>query len=103
MGLLQGLLMGVLSLLFYGYAVQVLGAAETGAFGALVPILALAGGAVFLGEEVSALKVAGVTLVAVGVFMASGVLTRIAPRRPTPVKPPPGPAGPPAPATTDRR
>lgn len=102
MGLLQGLLMGVLSLLFYGYAVQVLGAAETGAFGALVPMLALTGGAVFLGEEVSALKVAGVVLVAVGVFMASGILTRIAPRMGASVKPLPGPGGPSAPATTDR-
>jgi drug/metabolite transporter (DMT)-like permease len=80
MGLLQGLLMGVLSLLLYGYAVRTLGAAETGAFGALVPILALVGGAAFLGEEVDALKVAGVLLVAIGVFMASGILTRIAPR-----------------------
>jgi drug/metabolite transporter (DMT)-like permease len=92
MALLQGVLMGVLSLLFYGHAVQVLGAAETGAFGALVPMLALVGGAAFLGEEVSALKIAGVVLVAVGVFMASGILTRIAPRRTAPVRiePPPG-------------
>ena len=102
MGLLQGLLMGVLSLLFYGYAVQVLGAAETGAFGALVPMLALTGGAVFLDEEVSALKVAGIVLVAVGVFMASGILTRIAPRMGASVKPLPRPGAPSAPATTDR-
>ncbi len=112
MGLLQGLLMGFLSLLLYGYAVQQLGAAETGAFGALVPILALVGGAVFLDEQVDGVKVAGVALVAVGVFMASGILTRIAPRRgaaapvtegPPPAGPPTGPpAGPPLPATTDR-
>ena len=80
MGLLQGLLMGFLSLLLYGYAVLALGAAETGAFGALVPILALVGGAVFLGEPVDPLKVAGVVLVAAGVFMASGILSRIAPQ-----------------------
>ena len=104
MGLLQGLLMGFLSLLLYGYAVRALGAAETGAFGALVPILALAGGAVFLAEPVDPLKVAGVVLVAAGVFMASGILTRIAPRsglaavsRLTPR------AARPAPATTHRR
>ena len=102
MALLQGVIMGVLSLLLYGHAVQVLGAAETGAFGALVPILALVGGAVFLGEEVSALKVAGVMLVAVGVFMASGILTRIAPRAADSVRLQPPPAGAPAPATTDR-
>jgi drug/metabolite transporter (DMT)-like permease len=106
MGLLQGLLMGVLSLLLYGYAVRALGAAETGAFGALVPILALAGGAVFLGEPVDPLKVAGVVLVAAGVFMASGILTRIAPRPAARGAGAPVtrlPAAAPAPATTDRR
>jgi drug/metabolite transporter (DMT)-like permease len=105
MALLQGLLMGILSLLLYGYAVRQLGAAETGAFGALVPMLALVGGALFLGEEVNAVKVAGVALVAVGVFMASGILTRIAPRGVTasPVTDGPTPAGRPGSATTDRR
>ena len=104
MGVLQGLLMGFLSLLLYGYAVQSLGAAETGAFGALVPILALIGGAVFLNEDIDAVKIAGVALVAVGVFMASGILTSIAPRGGSaePVRSRPAPAGPPAPATTDR-
>lgn len=105
MALLQGLLMGFLSLLLFGHAVRQLGAAETGAFGALVPILALAGGALFLDEQVDAVKVAGVVFVAIGVFMASGILTRIAPRRENaiPVMDGPPPAGPPAPATTDRR
>ena len=77
--------------------------ASTGAFGALVPVLALAGGSVFLGEEVDALKVAGVVLVAAGVFMASGILSRIAPRRPAaPVMRAPHPAAPPDPACADR-
>jgi drug/metabolite transporter (DMT)-like permease len=102
MGLLQGLLMGFLSLVLYGYAVNELGAAETGAFGALVPILALVGGAIFLDEQVDAMKVIGVVLVAIGVFMASGILTRIAPRRAA-VTPLPAPVGPPAPATDRRR
>lgn len=112
MGLLQSVFMGILALLFFGYAVRALGAAETGSFGALVPVLALAGGAVFLGEDVDSLKVAGVVLVAIGVFVASGILTRIAPR-PAAVQPSaqapaaavscrPMPAGQPAPATTDR-
>jgi drug/metabolite transporter (DMT)-like permease len=56
--------------------VQILGAAETAAFGALTPILALLGGLAFLGETVTALKIIGVTLVAVGVFLASGVLSK---------------------------
>ena len=81
MGLLQGVLMGVASLLAYGHAVRVLGAAETGAFGALVPILALIGGGVFLGEPITAIKLTGTLLVALGVFMASGILTRLLPRR----------------------
>jgi hypothetical protein len=84
--------------------VRALGAAETGAFEGLVPVLALAGGgSVFLGEEVDALKVAGVVLVAAGVFMASGILSRIAPRRPAaPVMRAPHPAAPPDPACVDR-
>ncbi len=108
MALLQGLVMGFLSLLLYGHAVQRLGAAETGAFGALVPILALVGGALFLDEKVDAVKAAGVALVAIGVFMASGILARVAPRGGAAAPaagsvsdPPPG--GSPEPATTDRR
>jgi drug/metabolite transporter (DMT)-like permease len=81
MGLLQGVLMGAASLLAYGYAVRVLGAAETGAFGALVPILALVGGSVFLGEPITVIKLTGTLLVALGVFMASGILTRLLPQR----------------------
>jgi drug/metabolite transporter (DMT)-like permease len=38
------------------------------------------GGVVFLGETVTPLKVFGVVLVAVGVFLASGILRKIAPR-----------------------
>lgn len=76
MAVLQGLLMTVLALLLYGIAVTRLGAAETGAFGALTPILAMLGGALFLQEEIGPLKIAGVAVVAVGVILASGILTR---------------------------
>ncbi|MBT8458860.1 MAG: DMT family transporter [Boseongicola sp.] len=55
------------------YAVQLLGAAETAAFCALTPILALLGGVAFLVETVTPLKVMGIILVAAGVFLASGV------------------------------
>jgi drug/metabolite transporter (DMT)-like permease len=74
---LQSFIIGILAMFLFGYAVQLLGAAETAAFGALTPILALLGGVAFLGETVTPLKVFGVTLVAVGVFFASGVLSKV--------------------------
>lgn len=73
---MQSFVIGILAMFLFGYAVGQLGAAETAAFGALTPILALLGGAYFLGEEVTVLKAVGVCLVAVGVFLASGVLSR---------------------------
>lgn len=73
---LQSFVIGILAMFLYGYAVQILGAAETAAFGALTPILALLGGAVFLDETVTPLKVTGVALVAAGVFLASGILSK---------------------------
>ena len=74
--ILQSFVIGILAMFLFGYAVQKLGAAETAAFGALTPILALLGGVAFLGETVTPLKVIGVALVAVGVFLASGVLSK---------------------------
>ena len=73
---LQSFIIGILAMFLYGYAVQILGAAEAAAFGALTPILALMGGMAFLSETVTALKIVGVTLVAAGVFLASGVLSK---------------------------
>lgn len=73
---LQSFIIGILAMFLFGYAVQILGAAETAAFGALTPILALLGGVYFLGETVTPLKVVGIALVAVGVFLASGVLSK---------------------------
>lgn len=73
---LQSFIIGILAMFLFGYAVQILGAAETAAFGALTPILALLGGVAFLDETVTPLKVFGVTLVAAGVFLASGVLSK---------------------------
>jgi len=73
---LQSFVIAILAMFLFGYAVKILGAAETAAFGALTPILALLGGVVFLGETVTPLKVVGVALVAAGVFLASGVLSK---------------------------
>jgi drug/metabolite transporter (DMT)-like permease len=49
-----------------------LGAAQTAAFGALTPVLALFGGIVFLGETITTGGVMGIFLVAIGVGLASG-------------------------------
>jgi drug/metabolite transporter (DMT)-like permease len=76
---LQAFIIGILAMFLFGFAVQILGAAETAAFGALTPILALLGGVYLLGESITALKVFGVILVACGVFLASGVLSRTKP------------------------
>lgn len=72
----QGFIIGILAMFLFGYAVRIIGAAEAAAFGALTPILALLGGAFFLDEVITPMKVAGVILVAVGVFLASGVASK---------------------------
>ncbi len=70
--LLQGVLIGVLAMILYSIAIRCLGAAQTAAFGALTPILALFGGVVFLNETITTGGVMGIFLVAVGVILASG-------------------------------
>ena len=76
MAVLQGVIIAVLALVLYSFAVRKLGAAQTAAFGALTPVLALIGGAVFLNETITFVKIIGVLLVAIGVVMASGSLER---------------------------
>jgi drug/metabolite transporter (DMT)-like permease len=51
-----------------------LGPAKTGAIGALTPVLTLLGGWLFLGENITANKLAGMILVTFGVMLASGVI-----------------------------
>ena len=70
--LVQGVIIGVLAMVLYSIAIRCLGAAQTAAFGALTPVLALFGGIVFLGETITAGVVAGIFLVAIGVILASG-------------------------------
>ena len=74
MALLQGVLVGLISTLLYSYAVTNLGPAKTGAIGALTPVLTLLGGWLFLGENITANKLAGMILVTFGVMLASGVI-----------------------------
>ena len=74
---LQSFVIGILAMVLFNHAVQLLGAAETAAFGALTPILALLGGMAILGEAVTPLKFGGVILVASGVLLASGFLAKV--------------------------
>jgi drug/metabolite transporter (DMT)-like permease len=57
---IQSLIIGILATILFNYGVRLIGASEMGAFGALTPILAMLGGIIFL--------------VAIGVFLASGIL-----------------------------
>ena len=57
---LKSFIIGILETILFNYAVKILGAAESGAFGALTTILALLGGLVFLNEVVTLQKVFGV-------------------------------------------
>ena len=75
--ILQGLLIAILAMLLYNFSIQQLGPAQTAAFGALTPILALIGGFIFLGETITPLKSVGIFIVAVGVVFASGILEKV--------------------------
>ena len=74
--ILQGLLIAILAMLFYNFAIRQLGPAQTAAFGALTPILALIGGFFFLGETITIIKSIGIFTVAVGVVLASGIMEK---------------------------
>ena len=73
---IQSLIIGILATILFNYGVRLIGASEMGAFGALTPILAMVGGILFLNESVPVIKMAGVFLVAIGVFLASGILNQ---------------------------
>ena len=74
--ILQGLLIAIFAMLLYNFAIRQLGPAQTAAFGALTPILALVGSFVFLGETITLLKSVGIFIVAVGVVLASGIMEK---------------------------
>jgi len=71
---IQSLIIGILATILFNYGVRLIGASQMGAFGALTPILAMIGGILFLNETVPIIKMAGIFLVAIGVFLASGIL-----------------------------
>ena len=74
--ILQGLLIAIVAMLLYNFAIQQLGPGQTAAFGALTPILALIGSFIFLGETITILKSIGIFTVAVGVVLASGIMEK---------------------------
>ena len=73
---IQSFIIGILATILFNYGVRLIGASEMGAFGALTPILAMIGGILFLNEAVPEIKMAGIFLVAIGVFLASGIVNR---------------------------
>ena len=75
--ILQGLLIAILAMLLYNFAIRRLGPAQTAAFGALTPILALIGSFVFLDETITVLKSIGILIVAIGVVLASGIMEKV--------------------------
>ena len=76
MAFLQGVLIAILALVLYSIAVQEIGAAHTAAFGALTPLLSVAGGVVLLNEDIFLTTIIGIVLVTFGVLMASGIFER---------------------------
>lgn len=70
----QGFLVTVVSLVFYGRAIALLGASGGAAFGALVPVLSAFIAIPLLGKWPSLSDWIGIGLVSVGVYLASGGL-----------------------------
>ena len=75
--ILQGLLIAILAMLLYNFAIRQLGPAQTAAFGALTPILALIGGFFFFRRDNNSYKIVGYFLVvALGVVLTSGIMEK---------------------------
>ncbi len=68
----QGILVTIVSLILYGRAVAILGASGGAAFGALVPALSALFAIPLLDEWPIASDGAGIVLVSIGVYLASG-------------------------------
>ena len=71
---LHSFIVGILAMLLFTYAVKILGAAQTAAFGALTPILSMLGGIFLLDEIITPVKLLGICLVTLGVLFASGAI-----------------------------
>ena len=73
--ILHSVIIGILAMLLFTYAVNQLGAAQTAAFGAITPILSMLGGIILLDELITPSKLLGICLVTTGVLFASGALS----------------------------
>ncbi|MGH6861957.1 MAG: DMT family transporter [Phyllobacterium sp.] len=71
----QGVLSGLASTLAYGFAVRSLGGSRAAAYGALAPVLAALGGAIFLDEPVGVWEITAAVVTGLGVALASGVVS----------------------------
>lgn len=84
----QGILSGVLAMIFYGTAIRLLGATQAAAYTALTPIVAVFGGAALLGEPLHAVTILAALVTGLGVLLSTGLigtatLTRLTrPRQP---------------------
>ena len=74
--LLQGVVSGLIALTTYGMAVERLGASAAAAFAALVPVLVTLLGIPVLGEVPDLATIVSAAFVCIGVFLASGVVSR---------------------------
>jgi drug/metabolite transporter (DMT)-like permease len=68
----QGVVVSIVSLVFYGRAVVILGASGGSAFGALVPALSALFAVPLVGEWPSRTDWLGIVLISAGVYLASG-------------------------------
>lgn len=69
-GFYQGFLVGAVSLVAYTRAVKFIGSAAAAMFLPLMPLIAGAGGYLFLGEQLTRLEIAGMLVVVIGMAMA---------------------------------
>lgn len=72
-GVVQVLLVGLVTGFSYTFAVRQLGAENTSAIGALTPVLVALGGVLWLAEPLGVFDKAGIALIASGVLLASGI------------------------------
>lgn len=79
-GFYQGVLTGVISLICYAKAIELLGASRAAAFASLIPVLTLLSAIPLLGEMPTLVDVAGIVLVSAGVFLATGASALRQPR-----------------------
>jgi drug/metabolite transporter (DMT)-like permease len=72
---IQGLLVGICSGLFYSHAIARLGAEKTATIGSMTPIVSTLLAIIFLQEALEFMPALGLCLTAVGVFFASRAQT----------------------------